>query len=64
MLGSESIGYLYYLQNTKMLNAQQREIVIERAMAVHDQSLSLSKFKIIVLMILWSQGLEVGNAHV
>jgi Smg protein len=58
MLGSESIGYLYYLQNTKMLNAQQREIVIERAMAVHDQSLSLSKFKIIVLMILWSQGLE------
>lgn len=58
MLGNEALGYLYYLQNTKMLDAQQREIVIERAMAVQDQPLSLSKFKIIVLMILWSQGRE------
>ncbi len=56
VLGSEAIGYLYYLQSTKVLDAQQREIVIERAMAVDEAPLSLSKFKVIVLMILWSQG--------
>nr|WP_315468664.1 DUF494 domain-containing protein [uncultured Undibacterium sp.] len=58
LLGSEAIGYLHFLQDTEMLNAQQREIVIERAMAVDESPLSLAKFKVIVLMILWSQGCE------
>lgn len=58
LLGSEAIGYLHFLQDTKMLDSQQREIVIERAMAVDESPLSLAKFKVIVLMILWSQGRE------
>jgi Smg protein len=58
LLGSEAIGYLHFLQDTEMLNSQQREIVIERAMAVDESPLSLAKFKVIVLMILWSQGCE------
>ncbi len=59
LLGSEAIGYLHFLQDTKMLDSQQREIVIERAMAVDESPLSLAKFKVIVLMILWSQGREL-----
>lgn len=58
LLGTEVIGYLYYLQNAKMLDALQREILIERAIAVEDAPLSLAKFKVIVLMVLWSQGRE------
>ena len=58
LLGSEAIGYLHFLQDTKMLDSKQREIVIERAMAVDESPLSLAKFKVIVLMILWSQGCE------
>lgn len=58
LLGTEAIGYLHYLQNTKMLDALQREILIERAIAVEDAPLSLAKFKVIVLMVLWSQGRE------
>lgn len=58
LLGTEAIGYLYYLQNAKMLDALQREILIERAIAVEDAPLSLAKFKVIVLMVLWSQGRE------
>lgn len=58
LLGAESIGYLHYLQGNQMLDSQQREIVIERAIAVDEAPLSLSKFKVIVLMILWSQGRE------
>ncbi len=56
MLGSEAIGYLHFLQDSKMLDAQQREIIIERAFAIDEAPLSLAKFKVIVLMILWSQG--------
>lgn len=58
LLGDAVIGYLHYLQNAKMLDAQQREILIERAMAVEDAPLSLAKFKVIVLIVLWSQGRE------
>ncbi|MFA9274640.1 MAG: DUF494 family protein [Candidatus Aquirickettsiella gammari] len=58
LLGTEAIGYLHYLQNAKMLDALQREILIERAIAVEDAPLSLAKFKVIVLMVLWSQGRE------
>jgi len=41
-----------------MLNAVQREIVIERALAVGEAPVSLEKLKVIVLMVLWSQGKE------
>jgi Smg protein len=35
-----------------------REIVIERALATGETPVPLSKLKIIVLMVLWSQGEE------
>jgi Smg protein len=41
-----------------VLNAVQREIVIERALAVGESPLPQSKLKIIVLLVLWSQGKE------
>ena len=36
----------------------QREIVIERALALEESPVALGKLKIIVLMLLWSQGKE------
>ena len=36
----------------------QREIIIERALAVDESPVTLSKLKIIVLMLMWSQGKE------
>jgi hypothetical protein len=36
----------------------QREIVVERALAVNESPLPLNKLRIIVLMMLWSQGAE------
>ena len=41
-----------------MLDPTQREIVIERALAVNESPLPLEKMRVIVLMILWSQGDE------
>ena len=39
-------------------NAIQREIVIERACAINESPIQLDKLKVIVLMVLWSQGKE------
>ncbi len=55
-LGTAAVGFIQFLEAAKLLNAVQREIVIERALAVGDATLTLDKLKVIVLMVLWSQG--------
>src|SRR5215467_2948083 len=52
-LGSAAIGFLAFLESAGQLSATQREIVIERALAVADAPVSLDKLKVIVLMVLW-----------
>jgi Smg protein len=58
LLGTAAIGFIQFLESAKVINALQREIVIERAMAASDTQISLDKLKVIVLMVLWSQGKE------
>ena len=57
-LGMAAIGFIQFLEAAKVLNPIQREIVVERALAVREAQLSLDKLKVIVLMVLWSQGKE------
>ena len=38
-----------------MLTPVLREIIIERAMALAEDNVSMEKLKVIVLMVLWSQ---------
>lgn len=54
-LGSACRGFVAYLENTGVLNALTREIILERAMALEDDHVSLGKLKVIVLMVLWNQ---------
>jgi Smg protein len=58
-LGTEAVGFLMYLDSANQLNAKQREIVIERALAITDSPLSIATMKIIVLMVLWSHSADV-----
>lgn len=57
-LGSESIGFLSFLESAGVLDPLLREIVIERALASGEAPVALDQIKIIVLMVLWSQGEE------
>jgi Smg protein len=57
-LGTAAVGFIQFLEAAKLLNPVQREIVIERALAVSGSLISLDKLKVIVLMVLWSQGKE------
>lgn len=57
-LGTSAIGFIAFLESAKVITALQREIVIERALALGETPVGLGKLKIIVLMLLWSQGKE------
>ncbi len=57
-LGAECLGFVNFLESAGVLSAHMREIVLDRAMAVPGQPVSLDDLKIIVLMVYWSVGLE------
>jgi Smg protein len=54
-LDTDCRGFLAFLEGAGVLNPLTRELILERAMALSDHSVSLSKLKIIVLMVLWKQ---------
>lgn len=58
VLGSAAVGFIQFLESARVLTPVQREIVIERALALDESPVGLGKLKIIVLMLLWSQGKE------
>ncbi|MBB3224540.1 DUF494 family protein [Pseudoduganella umbonata] len=58
VLGTQAIGFIAFLESARVLSPLQREIVIERALALEESPVNLGKLKIIVLMLLWSQGKE------
>lgn len=57
-LGTESIGFVGFLEAAGVLPPPMREIVIDRAMAGSSGALELEDLKIIVLMVFWSLGEE------
>jgi len=57
-LGIEAIGFLHFLESARMMSPAQREVVIERALATNEYPIALDKLKVIILMVLWSQGEE------
>ncbi|MET0320604.1 MAG: DUF494 domain-containing protein [Duganella sp.] len=58
VLGTDAIGFIQFLESAKVLSPLQREIVIERALSLEEAPVSLGQLKVIVLMLLWSQGKE------
>ena len=54
-LGVEGRGFLAFLENAIVLTPLLRELIIERAMALSEDGVSIEKLKVIVLMVLWSQ---------
>ena len=57
-LGSAAIGFIQFLDSAGVLSAVQREIVVERALALDESPVGLGKLNLIVLMLLCSQGKE------
>ena len=59
-LGAECFGFILFLESANLITPAQRELIIDRGIMLDDHPVPLAKFKIIVLMVLWSseQNLE------
>ncbi|WP_028309833.1 DUF494 family protein [Derxia gummosa] len=58
-LGVEAIGFVSFLESAGVIDPAQRELIIERSVAVGESPIGAEQFKVIVLMVLWSQEAEV-----
>ena len=51
----ECRGFIYFLEQTGMLNSRSREVIIERIFALETEEIDLSQLKWIILMVLLNQ---------
>ena len=54
-LGGDCLNFIAFLETAKIITAPLRELVIEHGMKLEDTPVPLARFKIIVLMVLWSR---------
>ena len=62
-LDRECLGFLMFLEHNGVLDADQRELALDRAMALDQQEVDLDDLKWVVLMVLFNQpGAEAAFA--
>jgi Smg protein len=54
-LTAEARGFLLFLESAGVISVLQRELIIERVVALEEPGVDLDKVKLIVLMVLWNQ---------
>jgi Smg protein len=54
-------GFLITLEQSGILSADTRELVIDRALAASGESLSLEQLKLVVLMVVWNQQMPTSR---
>lgn len=54
-LDTDVRGYLMYLENVRILSGTQRELVIDRLMALEADEIDIDQVKWVVLMVLFNQ---------
>ena len=55
VLSAEGRGFLMFLETAGVIDARQRELIIERVVALEEPAVDLEQVKLIVLMVLWNQ---------
>jgi Smg protein len=54
-LDADCRGFLLFLEQAKVLNSHERELVIDRIMALESDDIDLQQLKWVVLMVLFNQ---------
>ena len=54
-LGVEGLGFLMFLEHSGVLDPLQRELVLDRAMALDNDTIDLDDLKWVLLMVLFNQ---------
>ena len=60
-LTTESRGFITFLESAGVLTAPLRELIIDRAMALPEDTVDLDQLKVIVLMVLWARRGDVDT---
>ena len=55
-IDAEARGFLSFLEVSGIVNPVQRELILDRCLALNETEVSIEQVKWIVLMVLWSQG--------
>lgn len=55
-LGEEGWGFLVFMESSGILDARERESVVDSVLTAPDERISLAKLKLIVLTVLWRHG--------
>ncbi len=58
-ISSEALHFLKFWEHNKLISPIEREMIIDRAVALDRENLQLDKIKLIMLMVLWSQHEEL-----
>jgi Smg protein len=54
-LGVECLSFIHFIEAAGVISPAIRELIIERGLELDEDTVPLSKFKIIVLIVLWSR---------
>jgi Smg protein len=60
-LDTDGLDFLMYLENTGILDAQRRELVLDRVLALETDEITLDDMKWVVLMVLFNQPGQEAN---
>ncbi|MDO8811738.1 MAG: DUF494 domain-containing protein [Gallionella sp.] len=55
----EARQFLIFAEQQKMISAVEREMVLDRAVALQQENIKLDKLKLIMLMVLWNRHREL-----
>ena len=63
-IDTESLGFLIFLQQANVINDVERDLVIDRAMALNKMKISIEETRWIAMIALWSQGRDKDYSFV
>jgi Smg protein len=64
VIDTESLGFLIFLQQAKIINDVERDLIVDRAMALNTNKLGIEEIRWITMMALWSQGRDKDYSFV
>jgi Smg protein len=59
-IGAEARQFLIFAEQQDMISAIEREIIIDRAVALQQKELGLDKLKLIMLIVLWNRRTDLS----
>jgi Smg protein len=55
LIGDEARQFLFFAEQQRLISTVEREMIIDRSVALKQENLALDKLKLIMLMVLWNR---------